>query len=78
MIMLFDQDYAVQQTIKAQREEGWKEGLKEGPMIALSNLVRDGLLSVDIAAREANMKEEDFQTLMNQQQAEEAKQGSGT
>ena len=84
--MLFDQEYAVQQTIKAQRkearEEGREEGLAEGQEIgmlkAFFNMVRKGILSVSTAAKETGMKEDQFQALMNQQQAEEAGQGSGT
>lgn len=78
MIMLFDQEYAVQQTLKAQREEALEEGREEGMLKAFFNLVQEGLLSLNIAAKKAGMKEEDFQTLMNQQQAEEAGRESGT
>ena len=112
MIMLFDQEYAVQQTMKAQREEalaegreegrvegreegrvegreegrvegrkegrveGREEGRVEGVLKTLFNLVRKGILTVSIAAKEAGMKEADFQTLMNQQKTEAAEQRS--
>ena len=78
MIMLFDQEYAVQQTIKAQRKEAREEGREEGMLKAFFNMVRKGILSVSTAAKETGMKEDQFQALMNQQQAEEAGQGSGT
>ena len=78
MIMLFDQEYAVQQTLKAQREEALEEGREEGMLKMLFNLVRKGILTVSIAAKETGMKEEDFQTLMNQQPAEEPEQGQRT
>ena len=80
--MLFDQEYAMQQTLKAQRKEALAEGLAEGQEIgmlkAFFNMVRKGLLSVSIAAKETGMKEDEFRTLMNRQQAEEAGQGSET
>ena len=75
MIMLFDQEFAVQQTLKAQRKEGRLEGRKEGrlegALKTLFGLVRDGLLTVNIAAKRANMPEEEFLSLMNKPETEE-------
>ena len=78
MIMLFDQEYAVEQYGKAREKKGREEGREEGMLKMLFNLVRKGILSVSTAAKETGMKEDQFQALMNQQQAEEAGQGSGT
>ena len=72
MIMLFDQEYAVEQYGNAKA----KEGREEGMLKTFFNLVRKGILTVSIAAKETGMKEDDFQTLMNQQKTEEAEQGS--
>ena len=77
MIKLFDQEFAVQQTLKAQREEALAESREEGMLKAFFNMVRKGILTVSIAAKETGMKEEDFQTLMNQQNTEEAEHEKG-
>ena len=42
------------------REEGRKEGREEGALQALASLVRDGVLSVEVAAKRAKLTEEAF------------------
>ena len=42
------------------RKEGLSEGLRKGSLITLFDLVADGLLTVETAARRANMTEEEF------------------
>ena len=42
------------------REEGIKEGIKEGTVNILISLVNDGILSIEDAAKRADMSEESF------------------
>ncbi len=43
-----------------EREEGKEEGKMEGILITLCDLVKDGLLKLEDAAKKANMSEEVF------------------
>ena len=67
MIMLFDQEYAVNQSLKAK----YREGERESILKTLFGLVQDDLLTVSIAAKRANMSEEEFLSLMNKPETEE-------
>ena len=60
MIMLFDQEYAVEQYGKSQKAEGREEGVTD----TLKALVSKGLLSVEDAADQAGVTEESFRQLM--------------
>ena len=42
------------------RAEGFAEGLAEGKIITLAGLVKDGLLSIEDAAKRTNMSASDF------------------
>ena len=61
MIMLFDQEYAVEQFGKSQKAEGREEGITD----TLVSLVRKGLLTVKDAAEQAGVTEDAFRKLMN-------------
>jgi len=43
---------------------GRQEGLQQGAVDALVFLVRDGLLSTDVAAKRSNMTKEEFEKLV--------------
>ena len=60
MIMLFDQEYAVEQYGKQQKAEGRAEGKAEGGMDMLAELVRDKLISIKEAAKRAGMSVAEF------------------
>ena len=80
MVMLFDQEYAVEQCLKARerkgrqegmqkgmqkgRQEGMQKGMQKGILETLTSLVQDGLLTVDIAAKKAGMPEDEFRALL--------------
>lgn len=46
------------------RQEGMQQGRQEGAVSALVFLVRDGLLSADVAAERTNMTKEEFEKLV--------------
>ena len=46
------------------RQEGRQEGRREGAVSALVFLVRDGLLSAEVAAKRSNMTKEEFEKLV--------------
>ena len=79
MIMLFDQEYAVEQCLKEQAREseqkglqkGIQKGIQKGMLRTLFSLVQEKLLPVSIAAKKADMTESEFLSLMNQQETEE-------
>ena len=48
------------------REEGIKEGIKEGTVNILISLVNDGILSIEDAAKRADMSEESFRRYLEQ------------
>ena len=59
-------EYNEAETMELFREEGRVEGRAEGILETLKGLVRDKLLTVDTAAKRANMTEEQFLTELYQ------------
>ena len=57
-------EYNEAETMELFRKEGRKEGREEGALQALASLVRDGLLSVEVAAKRAKLTEEAFIEVM--------------
>ncbi|MBR1443453.1 MAG: Rpn family recombination-promoting nuclease/putative transposase [Firmicutes bacterium] len=61
--------------IKEGREEGIKEGreegIKEGTLLILINLAKEGLITVEDAARKAGMSEDEFEDRMKMQENDE-------
>ena len=51
--------------IKEGRREGTKEGRKEGVINTLLMLVKDGIISVEYAAKRANLSVSTFQKYLN-------------
>lgn len=52
---------ALKELFKEELEESWNDGLKIGIIATLVQLVRDGLLSISVAAERAQMSVEEFQ-----------------
>ena len=52
--------------IKEGRREGKKEGIKEGVINTLLILVKDGIISVEDAAKRANISVSTFQKYLNE------------
>ena len=46
------------------REEGKEEGKAEGALLMLVNLVKSGVLTIQVAAEQAKMTEEEFEKLI--------------
>ena len=57
-------EYNEAETMEMFREEGRAEGREEGSLNTLLSLVRDGFLSVSIAASQAKLSEEAFRRLL--------------
>ena len=53
--------------IKEGRKEGKKEGIKEGAINILLNLVKDGIISIEEAAKRANISVSKFEKYLNEQ-----------
>jgi hypothetical protein len=47
------------------RAKGMEEGRTEGILSSLVSLTKDGLISINEAAKRANMSEEDFKKYLN-------------
>ena len=45
-------------------QQGIQQGMQQGAVNALVFLVRDGLLSTDVAAKRSNMTKEEFEKLV--------------
>ena len=52
--------------IKEGKKEGRKEGIKEGVINTLRMLVKDGIISVEYAAKRANISVSTFQKHLNE------------
>ena len=52
--------------IKEGRREGKREGIKEGVINTLLMLVKDGIISVEDAAKRANISVSTFQKYLNE------------
>ena len=53
--------------IKEGRKEGKKEGIKEGAINILLTLVKDGIISIEEAAKRANISVSKFEKYLNEQ-----------
>ena len=53
--------------IKEGRKEGRKEGIKEGAINILLTLVKDGIISIEEAAKRANISVSKFEKYLNEQ-----------
>ncbi len=69
---LLAQDYALEQAEEKGlergraegREQGREEGIEEGLKVGLVNLVRQGLLTPEVASRQLGMTVAEFETLL--------------
>ena len=61
MIMLFDQEYATEAYVRSQKEEGRKEGERQGILSTLLALVKNGLLKKEDAAAQAGLTVAEFE-----------------
>ena len=53
--------------IKEGRKEGRKEGIKEGAINILLTLVKDGIISIEEAAKRVNISVSKFEKYLNEQ-----------
>lgn len=60
MIMLFEQEESVKRYGNRMRSEGRAEGRDEGKIVTLCELVIDGMLTIEQAAKKAGMTVEQF------------------
>ena len=60
MIMLFEQEESVKRYGNRMRSEGRAEGRDEGKIVTLCELVTDGMLTIEQAAKKAGMTVEQF------------------
>ena len=54
-------EYDETKVLAAEREEGRAEGMVSGALNILTDLVKDGILSITIAAQKANMSVSEFE-----------------
>ena len=63
MIMLFDQEYAVEQYARAQSKAAREEGRQEGMLHTLVNLVKNGLISKKDGAIQTDLSLSEFERM---------------
>ena len=61
---LLAHDYALEQAEEKGLERGRAEGLKEGLKVGLVNLVRQGLLTPEVASQQLGMTVAEFEALL--------------
>ena len=61
---LLAQDYALEQAEKKGLERGRVEGLEQGLKVGLVNLVRQGLLTSEVASQQLGMTVAEFEALL--------------
>ena len=61
---LLAQDYALEQAEEKGLERGRAEGIKEGLKVGLVNLVRQGLLTPEVASQQLGMTVAEFEALL--------------
>ena len=62
----YARENGIKEGIKEGKEQGIKEGKEQGKLLALFDLVRDGLISKPQAATKAGITEEQFDSLMSE------------
>ena len=60
-------DVWIKEGRKEGRKEGKKEGIKEGAINILLTLVKDGIISIEEAAKRANISVSKFEKYLNEQ-----------
>ena len=61
---LLAQDYALEQAEEKGLERGRAEGIEEGLKVGLVNLVRQGLLTSEVASQQLGMAIAEFEALL--------------
>ena len=61
---LLAQDYALEQAEEKGLERGRAEGIEEGLKVGLVNLVRQGLLTSEVASQQLGMSVAEFEALL--------------
>ena len=61
---LLAQDYALEQAEEKGLERGRAEGIEEGLKVGLVNLVRQGLLTPEVASEQLGMSVAEFESLL--------------
>ena len=61
---LLAQDYALEQAEEKGLERGRAEGIEEGLKVGLVNLVRQGLLTPEVASQQLGMTIAEFEALL--------------
>ena len=61
---LLAQDYALEQAEEKGLERGRAEGIEEGLKVGLVNLVRQGLLTPEVASQQLGMTVAEFESLL--------------
>ena len=61
---LLAQDYALEQAEERGLERGRAEGIEEGLKVGLLNLVRQGLLTLEVASEQLGMTVAEFEALL--------------
>lgn len=61
---LLAQDYALEQAEEKGLERGRAEGIEEGLKVGLLNLVRQGLLTSEVASKQLGMTVSEFEALL--------------
>ena len=61
---LLAQDYALEQAEEKGLERGRAEGLEQGLKVGLVNLVRQGLLTSEVASQQLGMTVAEFEALL--------------
>ena len=61
---LLAQDYALEQAEEKGLERGRAEGIEEGLKVGLVNLVRQGLLTSEVASQQLDMSVAEFDALL--------------
>ena len=61
---LLAQDYALEQAEEKGLERGRAEGIEEGLKVGLVNLVRQGLLTSEVASQQLGMTVSEFEELL--------------
>lgn len=62
--VLLAQDYALETARAEGLEQGREEGLEEGLKVGLVNLVRQGLLTPEVASEQLGMTVAEFESLL--------------
>ena len=63
---LLAQDYALEQAEEKGLERGRAEGIEEGLKVGLVNLVRQGLLTPEVASQQLDMSVAEFEALLEE------------